>query len=532
MEGTGESPVNQPRAYLDGIEFPKDFVLPLPEADAVRSRDMRKRTKEYENMAVLSPLGSAAINEHLPLHLRLAIIFNMQLPNLFQYSYAVQKEDVPEDLLDDCIWALSLFIRMMEDCSEHVLRTLGHLVGTVSDYQHSKYLTLLNARGKIASHLLRADRPLEAIPYAKAMVEEECSRGDERWLKNPAVFGLYGETLVFTRTDDDEAVKMLRRALLGIESPNWPGSGYLHPIRTRTFLSRALGNIGADDKAKIHETFVIEWFDKNPTLMLDKGARYLLLPPGPILEALGGEKWLETRENTSKTAKRLTKACRACKARGPLVKLSLCSSCLNIFYCSRECQKSHWEHHKVSCREMAANQEEIERMNLTDPLVAKLAADWSSWLKLNNNINQFGMIHALGLHRNLKRGRTHIVVKKVKYVATATKLTHRFRVVSCGVFLIKDVLHDIETLLSLDRGKGQEYVDSLLHELDAIHAKVPYIDLSFGDGIPASLGSGATSIDSIRAEPYDRAWRKKIHADPPPGSLKLESGAKDVENIF
>jgi hypothetical protein len=72
--------------------------------------------------------------------------------------------------MDDCIWALSLFIRLMEECSEAVLRAVGH-VKENNDYKHSKYVTvrpsalliycqldkpiiqLTNARVKIVLHL-------------------------------------------------------------------------------------------------------------------------------------------------------------------------------------------------------------------------------------------------------------------------------------------------------------------------------------------------------------------------------------------
>ncbi|KAJ6572130.1 hypothetical protein B0H19DRAFT_1256040 [Mycena capillaripes] len=533
---TTEFPINEPRAHLDGLEIPENFVLPslaAVRADAVRSRDMRKRPEEYEDIAFLFPPGSPANKEPLPMHLKLALIFNTQLPSLFRFSYFVREEDVPEDVLEDCIWALSLFIRLMEECTEPVLRAVGHVKGN-NDYKKSKYLTLntvliqlLNARGKMAMYLLQ-----EAIPYTNAMVDEECTHGDEIWLQNPMPFEVYGETLVLTRTDDNEAAKMLRRAMLGIESVNWPASGLSQLIRTRTFLSRALRNIGADDQAIIHEKWLINWFRKNPRFMVDKEVRHFLLPPGPILEGLGGKIWLENRKQTSKADQRLAKACRTCGAREPLVTLLKCNNCKYIYYCSRECQRAHWKHHKVECREMVATQEKIERMSLNDPNGVKLATDWSLWCNSNHDATQFGMIHALGLHRNPQRGRTHIVVKKVEYVPTASKLKHRFRVVSCGVFLIKDVLRDLEALMQLDRGEGQEYVDSLFYELEGAHAKVPFIDLSFGDGISAWLGSGATTTDSIQIMPYDPNWRKRFNIGAPPGPSKLKSGAKDVEHVF
>jgi hypothetical protein len=68
------------------------------------------------------------------------------------------------------------------------------------------FIQLVNARSKIALHLLyvsqlflvpyylretkfcsSVNRVHEAIPYTKALVDEDCSRGDEVWLKHPCV---------------------------------------------------------------------------------------------------------------------------------------------------------------------------------------------------------------------------------------------------------------------------------------------------------------------------------------------------------
>ncbi|KAF7348597.1 MYND-type domain-containing protein [Mycena venus] len=506
---TTESPIHEPRAHLDGLEIPKNFTLPSlgsVRADAARSREMRKNPKEYEEIRFFFAPGSPANKEVLPIHLKLALIFNTQLPNLFKFSYFVREDDgrvllvldfsfsnclsVPEDIVDDCVWALSVFIRIMEECTETVLRAMGHVKGN-NDYKMSKYATLLNARGKMASHLLHNGRAQEAVAYTKAMVVDECARGNESWLQNPMPFEIYGEALVLTRTDDSEAAKMLRRAMLGVESVNWPAECIQQLIRTRAFLARALRNIGVDDEAEPHEKWLINWFRKNPLRMPHKEMKHILLPAGPILEELGGESWLENRKQTFKSEQRLAKACRTCGAREPLATLLRCNNCKYIYYW--ECQRTHWKHHKVECREMVATQEKIERMSLTDPDGAIRASDWKLWCNSNHDATQFGLVHALGLHCDPQRGRTHIVIKEVEYVPTATKLKHKFRVVSCGVFLINDVLRDIEAAMALDPGEGQEYVDSLFYELSVVHAKVPFIDLSFGNGISAWLGSGTIS---------------------------------------
>jgi hypothetical protein len=136
--------------------------------------------------------------------------------------------------------------------------------------------------------------------------------------------------------------------MLGLESVNPGLDGLSLLIRTRAFLARALRKIGADDEAKpqwvkkivyslslipyaISETWLIHWFRKNPHFIPDNKIRHLL-PPGPILEGLGGETWLENRKQTFKADQRLAKACRTCGAREPLVTLFRCNNCKYIYY--------------------------------------------------------------------------------------------------------------------------------------------------------------------------------------------------------
>ncbi|KAJ7790438.1 hypothetical protein B0H14DRAFT_3501601 [Mycena olivaceomarginata] len=456
---------NEPRAHLNGLDIPENFALPplaAVRADAKRSLEMRKNPSTYEDIQFIfppnNPHSATANRQPLPMHLKLALIFNAQLPNLFTFGYFARPDDVSEDLLDDCIWALSHLIRIMEECTEAVLRAFGHM-GKENDYNTSKYLTLLNARTKILRHLLRVERFHEALPYAKAMADEECMLGDEVRLQCPTSFGIYGEVLVLTRADDAEAATMLRRAMLGVEAIKGERNALPYLISTRAFLARALRNIGAEDEAATHEKWLITWFRKNPHLMVERKLRHLLLPAGPVLEGLGGESWLKNRKGTAHHALEVQ----------------------YIYYCSKECQKSNWKHHKVECREMAATQEKIEHMRLTDPSGVARAADWRLWCnKAGHGASQFGLIHPLGLHRNPAHRRTHIVFKQVEYVPMARKLRHKFCVLACGVFRVTDVLRDIEAIMGLDPGEGFEYVESLFSEPAGVHARVSFIDLSYG----------------------------------------------------
>ncbi|KAL8276889.1 hypothetical protein RQP46_010717 [Phenoliferia psychrophenolica] len=64
------------------------------------------------------------------------------------------------------------------------------------------------------------------------------------------------------------------------------------------------------------------------------------------------------------------KVCVNCmKFSGKDVKVSLCSICLQAGYCSRDCQKSHWKHHKKVCGLKAAQDTDAEHLAMVEPRV-------------------------------------------------------------------------------------------------------------------------------------------------------------------
>jgi hypothetical protein len=151
--------------YVKFLRLESTYLFTVTASAALK---MRSNPSAYEDIVFLFPPGNpnsaAATKQPLPMHLKLALIFNAQLPNLFRFGYFARPEDgmssipflacmspllilflsfhaVPEDILDDCIWALSLFIRIMEECTEAALRAMGHVKGN-NDYKRSKYLTV------------------------------------------------------------------------------------------------------------------------------------------------------------------------------------------------------------------------------------------------------------------------------------------------------------------------------------------------------------------------------------------------------
>ena len=55
----------------------------------------------------------------------------------------------------------------------------------------------------------------------------------------------------------------------------------------------------------------------------------------------------ECTEKKNTRIKRFSRKCAKCDMHSP--RIMKCSVCRNIYYCSEECQKSHWSTHKKEC---------------------------------------------------------------------------------------------------------------------------------------------------------------------------------------
>ncbi|CCM04755.1 uncharacterized protein FIBRA_06945 [Fibroporia radiculosa] len=104
----------------------------------------------------------------------------------------------------------------------------------------------------------------------------------------------------------------------------------------------------------------------------------------------------------------------------------------------------NWKLHKDGCKETALSRKRLEELKKTDPTGAQIHADWFEWRTAANNNDTMAMTHALGLQRDSSRGRTHILFRLCQYTPR--------------VFKISDVLTEIETMMNLDLGEGQEYI--------------------------------------------------------------------------
>ncbi|TFK74988.1 hypothetical protein BDN72DRAFT_603022 [Pluteus cervinus] len=104
------------------------------------------------------------------------------LPSLFKWSWFVHASDVPEDLLEPCIFALKMFLRLLEESPEQILRASGYYLPGQDPATVNHTLTA-NCRMKVTFALMNSkiDRPAEAAPCLKKSIEAETKQGS--WQK-------------------------------------------------------------------------------------------------------------------------------------------------------------------------------------------------------------------------------------------------------------------------------------------------------------------------------------------------------------
>lgn len=165
------------------------------------------------------------------------------------------------------------------------------------------------------------------------------------------LFGMMGQAQALAGICDDGVKAMLQRVLRQMPPHKSSGVEYVSLlIETHISLATVLRLRGEIEEAKTEEEWCTKWFRKNPRTIPDvKISQWLIRPNqprSPIVEALGGDKWLAARKGSLKADNNRSKQCRACGAREPQKKLFQCSQCKHIYYCSKECQKKNWPVHK------------------------------------------------------------------------------------------------------------------------------------------------------------------------------------------
>ncbi|KAH9921329.1 uncharacterized protein B0H18DRAFT_566750 [Fomitopsis serialis] len=499
-----------------------------------------------------------------------SLIFNSQLSQLFNYSFLIHVDDVPADILKPVVWALQMFVDVLTEATDAQLLAFGHVlspedaaaanrVGQAGALviNSGRLFMRLQAKAKLAIFLLRPEinRPGDAVISLRELMEYFVSRtpiGQLRQQHNLVM--IFAEALVRSGEDDAKAETLLTELT---DSPASDAHGLEDLVVTKVYLSRILrrrGNVGA---AKRQEKWLVKWFRKNPHGLSDTILRQLLIPTGettsPILEALGGISWLEGREHTDKTDRRLVKRCRQCLRQEPIVKLFLCSQCktANYWYVtllipsmvgdsmrwvsSRECQKKDWPLHKHACKGLAAvnNQAASEQLSpdpANPPVVTQRQRDWVA--RHHSAEDSWPYVSALRLHENPSRGQTHLIIEQSVYTPDAGPLAKdKFTIVGCAVFRVSDIVSDIELSLKLSPGEGAQLCERALRgqrQSEPGNPLIPFLILRVCEGVDMTVGTGLVESDQLQQTQYNRNWRQEISKTSPPQKLMYRN-RRDAE---
>ncbi|KAF8504143.1 hypothetical protein BU17DRAFT_58328, partial [Hysterangium stoloniferum] len=178
-----------------------------------------------------------------------------------------------------------------------------------------------------------------------------------------------------------------------------------------------------------------------------------------------------------------------------------CSRCKFTYYCSPDCQKVDLKAHNDTARLL----NRIETLKKIDPETAEMEFLWHKWCR--EAFHNSHRIHALGVHRNLGRGKTHILFEFVEYTPKASKdFRYKFRVVACSVFRI--ILVDIEKFMRLDPGEGEEYVNGLIQP-QIQNGRWPMLHFVVGNGLPPWLSAG---IHNFKLSPKMLTFQRVFHS--------------------
>lgn len=136
----------------------------------------------------------------------------------------------------------------------------------------------------------------------------------------------------------------------------------------------------------------------------------------------------------------------------------------------------------------------IEALRSLNPRAAQQEQDWLAWRQIPHSEDAIARALALGLHRDLTRSRTHIIIQRVVHVQKARELRFKFRVAKAGIFRVKDAARFLEYSFGLARGTGEDWVRTEL-EGTLAHRRpdtVPVLALAFNEAEEGWFHVGAS----------------------------------------
>ncbi|KAH8102025.1 hypothetical protein BXZ70DRAFT_47761 [Cristinia sonorae] len=273
-------------------------------------------------------------------------------------------------------------------------------------------------------------------------------------------------------------------------------------------------------------------------------------PPHPVAEAIGPE-WFRTEGGGAAHYRAHLWMCVYCSNNDLQVKLSWCSKCRSVRYCSKDCQRADWKQHKPTCQHHVSRGEAFLALKRLDPVAGAKAEALHMFLSISRDPNFAmiqGPINALGLHHDPSRGREYIVISELGSApdeglkSSSADYLQRLRIVRCGVFKIADVRQHVMETSQIDLDAHARDTERAFEEQVARskvrlswEKLVPYYMLFCGPDYMQGYQwrTNAISVESLSTNRYDRHWRKGMNRDgKEPDSLILPCGALDAEMDF
>ncbi|KAJ8078221.1 hypothetical protein PM082_000427 [Marasmius tenuissimus] len=465
------------------LDQPRVQLLGLPESEWAQYQKLMPALHDVRNDAKLADeflkepvtpslhaIGNMTGDRFGDMHP--AVAYHHIFPKLYMFSLLCHEDDVPEDLRHICLWALRQRLIAISEATERELSTIIPHDGDRHIDESAKILMDARTRVKITSHCLQVAFLLtfeilgfiptfsrkpevnlleEALSHLESQMTLEEKRGlASSCLGHTESDALYGSVLARTGSRDADAKRVLERVIKELEGNTDEKRVYLL-VQSKLYLARVLRRKGEVSDAEPHEAFLIRWFKRHSLQLPESLLRQWFTTEhddDPVFKALGGAKWMKNRKKiTSKTFLRETRACYSCGLREDLLeskKLMKCSKCQSTVYCSKECQRRHYPFHKIICRDPKARQTEDCDPNANSSNDARCIEDWNRFKNSGFDGNT-ASFHALGMHRDLNRGKTHILVKKIRYVPdNGSDLFDRFRIDEAGVFKISEAMNDLD----------------------------------------------------------------------------------------
>ncbi|KAH9917463.1 uncharacterized protein B0H18DRAFT_34765 [Fomitopsis serialis] len=193
-----------------------------------------------------------------------SLLLNLHLYELFKYSYLIDIDDVPEDILRPVVWALEIMTVVASESTDaqliaaRLIRTENSVADTLSGQAATQSVIVSNGRFilrmqtnvKLAGLLLKSNvnKPRDAVKHLESILEELRSRTSPGQFITAQrdILVVYAEALTRSGEDDVKAQSLLEQL---VKSPG-SSNGVHELIATKVNLSRVLRRRGYADAAK------------------------------------------------------------------------------------------------------------------------------------------------------------------------------------------------------------------------------------------------------------------------------------------